>query len=150
MQVLGFKHTATENEHRLHSLCLICENMLCYSGMTYPEQQTAWITNMAEKFWTVTEVIRRFEIDGDFLRNLEEEEIICPVCRENASDKLLSREDVENLRLAKILSEEMDVNLPGIEVILQMRKNMLEMRNQFDAILEDLAKYLQERLKHRL
>ncbi|RLC29434.1 MAG: hypothetical protein DRH37_07530 [Deltaproteobacteria bacterium] len=124
--------------------------MLCYSGMTYPEQQTAWITNMAEKFWTVTEVIRRFEIDGDFLRNLEEEEIICPVCRENASDKLLSREDVENLRLAKILSEEMDVNLPGIEVILQMRKNMLEMRNQFDAILEDLAKYLQERLKHRL
>ena len=118
--------------------------------MTYPEQQTAWITNMAEKFWTVTEVIRRFEIDGDFLRNLEEEEIICPICRENASDKLLSREDVENLRLAKILSEEMDVNLPGIEVILQMRKNMLEMRNQFDAILEDLAKYLQERLKHRL
>jgi len=105
---------------------------------------------MPKEFWTITEVVETFQIDRRFLNDLEEEEIICPVCRENDKEKLLSANDLENLRLARILFEEMEVNLPGIEVILQMRKNMLNMRKQFDAILEDLASRLQERFKERL
>ena len=102
---------------------------------------------MAKEFWTITEVIERFQVDGSFLNDLEEEEIICPICREDSKEKLLSSNDLENLRVARILFEEMEVNLPGIEVILQMRKSMLEMRKQFDAILEDLARRLQEKFE---
>ncbi len=102
---------------------------------------------MTKEFWKITEVVKEFQIDRGFLDDLEEEEIICPMCHEKSSEKLLSSNDLENLRLARILFEELDVNLPGIEVILQMRKNMLDMRRQFDAILEDLARRLQNRFE---
>ncbi len=102
---------------------------------------------MAKEFWTITEVVERFEIKGDFLSELEQENIICPVCRGSSPEKLLGSDDLEKLRLARILYEDMDVNLPGIEVILHMRQNMLDMRAQFDAILEDLARRLQEKLR---
>jgi MerR family transcriptional regulator/heat shock protein HspR len=41
----------------------------------------------------------------------------------------------------------MGVNLAGVEVILRMRQNMFEMRKQFDTILEELAKNVNDTLK---
>ena len=105
---------------------------------------------MTKEFWKITEVIELFQIDSGFLDDLEEEEIICPTCREDSEEKLLKSGDLEKLRLARLLFEEMDVNMPGIEVILQMRQNMLDMRKQFDDILEDLAGRLQGRFKRNL
>ncbi len=99
---------------------------------------------MSKEFWTITEVIEIFQVDEGFLAELEEEEIICPVCREDPPAKLFSSAELEKLRLAKMLIEEMDVNLPGVDIILRMRQSMFEMRRQFDSILEDLAKHLQE------
>ena len=55
--------------------------------------------------------------------------------------------ELERLRVAKILFHEMGVNMPGVDVILRMRQNMLEMRRQFDDILEDLVRDLKERMK---
>ena len=94
---------------------------------------------MNEKFWTITEIMKSFQIEERFLIDLEDEEIICPICEKGSSTKLLSDGDLEKLRLAKILMEDMGVNLAGIEVIIHMRQNMIKMRNQFDTILEDLA-----------
>ena len=102
---------------------------------------------MKKKYWSVTEVVEFFQIDEGFLYDLEEESIICPSCRNDLSDKLFSANELEKVRLAKILTEEMDVNLAGVEVVLQMRKNMIAMRQQFDAILEDLAREMAEKLK---
>jgi MerR family transcriptional regulator/heat shock protein HspR len=99
---------------------------------------------MNKEFWTITEVVEIFQVDEGFLAELEQEEIICPVCREDHPAKLFSSADLEKLRLAKMLIEDMDVNLPGVEIILRMRQSMFEMRRQFDAILEDLARHLQE------
>jgi MerR family transcriptional regulator/heat shock protein HspR len=99
---------------------------------------------MKKEFWTITEVVEIFQIDEGFLTELEEEEIICPTCREDSPAKLFSSSELEKLRLAKMLIEEMDVNLPGVDIILRMRQSMIEMRRQFDAILEDLAQHLQE------
>jgi MerR family transcriptional regulator/heat shock protein HspR len=100
-----------------------------------------------KEFWTVTEVVERFKVEMRFLEDLEEEEVVCPVHRDDPQAKLFSKRDLENLRLAKILVEDMGVNLPGVEVILRMRQNMIDMRNQFDAILEDLARHVRETLK---
>ena len=99
---------------------------------------------MTKEYWTISEVLEIFQIDERFLSDLEEEEIVCPTCPENASGKLFSAIEMEKLRLAKILVEDMDVNLPGVEVILRMRQGMIEMRRQFDAVLEDLAHHLRE------
>ena len=102
---------------------------------------------MNKQFWSVSEIIESFEIDEVFLVNLEREDIVCPTCKKKAEPKLFTASDMEKIRLAKILVEDMGVNLAGVEVILRMRQNMFEMRTQFDTILEDLAKTLNDTLK---
>ena len=97
---------------------------------------------MTKKFWTVTEVVEIFEVEEHFLQELEEEEVLCPTCGEESPAKLFSEAEIEKLRLAKILTEDMGVNLPGVDIILRMRQNMIDMRRQFDDILEDLAAHL--------
>ncbi len=99
---------------------------------------------MTKELWSVTEVLEFFQVEEGLLSDLEEEEIICPACNEGLPTRLFHIHELEKLRIAKILMEEMDVNLSGVEVILRMRQNMIDMRKQFDAILEDLASQLNE------
>jgi MerR family transcriptional regulator/heat shock protein HspR len=88
-----------------------------------------------------------FEVDERFLQELEEEDVLCPLCRDETSSKVFSSSELEKIRLAKILVEEMGVNVAGVEIILRMRRMMFEMRKQFDDILEDLARQVRERMK---
>lgn len=102
---------------------------------------------MGKRYWTVTEITRLFQVDEHFISQLEKEEILCSECTEKTSDRLFSDEELEKLRLAKILIDEMDVNLPGVDIILNMRQTMFEMRKQFDDILKDMAHQMQELMK---
>jgi MerR family transcriptional regulator/heat shock protein HspR len=102
---------------------------------------------MNEKYWTITEVIEIFQVDESFLAELEEEDVICPTFREDPPAKLFSSSDLEKLRFAKNLIEDMGVNVAGVEVALRMRQSMIDMRRQFDSILEELARQLQERFR---
>ena len=43
---------------------------------------------MDKEFWTVTEVMEIFEVDEGFLSDLEEEELLCPVCRAGSPAKV--------------------------------------------------------------
>ena len=97
---------------------------------------------MTKVFWTITEVSEVFEVEERFLIELEDEEIICSVCNGDPPTRHYTSNELEKLRLVKILTEDMWVNLAGVEVILRMRQSMIEMRRQFDAILEDLAQEL--------
>ena len=99
---------------------------------------------MTKEYWTVSEVIDIIQIDEDLISDLEREEIVCPVCPEGHLSKCFTIGDLERIRLAKLLMEEMEVNLPGVEVILRMRQNMINMRRQFDDILEDMANQIKE------
>jgi MerR family transcriptional regulator/heat shock protein HspR len=104
---------------------------------------------MKKEFWTRTEIVELFQVDDRFLSSLEEEELLCPVCREDAAARVFPPQELEKLRLAKVLVEEMGVNLAGVEIILRMREMMFSMRRQFDEILEDLARSLQGRSQER-
>ncbi|MFC1892344.1 chaperone modulator CbpM [Thermodesulfobacteriota bacterium] len=100
---------------------------------------------MKKEYWTLEEVVETIEIDEVLLSELEEEGIVCPTCHANESSKSFSRIEVEKVRIAKQLIEEMDVNPPGVDIILRMRQNMIDMRKQFDSILEDLARQMKKR-----
>jgi MerR family transcriptional regulator, heat shock protein HspR len=102
---------------------------------------------MAKEYWTVSEVIEIFQMDESTISYLEEEEIVCPECFDVQPTRRFSAFDLDKLRLVKILMEDMDVNLPGVEVILRMRQSMIQMRQQFDDILEDLAIQVKETIK---
>lgn len=104
---------------------------------------------MTKEYWTITEVVEIIEIDENVITNLEEEEVICPKCFEDRPTKYFSAVDMDKLRLAKILMDDMDVNLPGVEIILRMRESMLHMRRQFDDILEDLALQIRKTLEEK-
>ena len=94
---------------------------------------------MENKYFTTTEIMEILHVDEDLIISLEREDIICPECSGDESLKHFSNYEVEKLRVAKMLIEDMDVNLPGVEIILRMRESMINMRRQFDDILEDLA-----------
>jgi len=102
---------------------------------------------MAKEYWTVSEVIEIFQMDESTITYLEEEEIVCPECYDTQPAKRFSAVDLDKLRLVKVLMEDMEVNLPGVEVILRMRQSMIQMRQQFDDILEDLAGQFKKSLK---
>ncbi|MFP3910719.1 MAG: chaperone modulator CbpM [Desulfobacteraceae bacterium] len=99
---------------------------------------------MGKEFWTVREVMDIFQVEEGFLMDLEAEEIVRPTRKGGPDTPHFSATEMEKLRLAKILVEEMEVNLSGVDVILRMRQHMIQMRRQFDAILEDLAAQLRE------
>ncbi|MCK9274413.1 MAG: hypothetical protein M0P57_04910 [Syntrophales bacterium] len=98
---------------------------------------------MEKDFWTVKEVLEIFEIKQRFLDTLEEEDIVCTCFSEKGEERGYHSDEMEKLRVAKILAEDLEVNLAGIDIILRLRQQMVEMRRQFDDILEDLAKKIQ-------
>jgi len=104
---------------------------------------------MSKEIWTVSEITKIFNVDEDFIAELEKEEIISPVYKKKKTEKVILLKDMERLRLAKILVDEMDVNLAGVEVILKMRQNMIDMRKQFDNIFEDMVKHVKEELRNK-
>ena len=104
---------------------------------------------MAKEYWSITEIVDRFQVDQDLVEELEKEEIICSICPEGHAVRHYSAPDMDKVRIARILMEDMDVNMPGVEIILRMRQSMIEMRKQFDAILEDMALQINEAFKDK-
>lgn len=104
---------------------------------------------MDKIYWTITEVKEFFQVNEEFIGQLEKEQIVCAIREDASEEKIFSVDDIENLRLAKILMEEMEVNMAGVEIILHMRRNMFDMRKQFDDILEDIAHQVKDLMKRR-
>jgi MerR family transcriptional regulator/heat shock protein HspR len=92
---------------------------------------------MERKFFRITEVAEMCGVDPEFVVRLEEEQVIEPVVRSNA--KYYPRDQVERVRIARLLMHEMGVNLEGAEVALHMREQMIAMQRQFNEILRRLA-----------
>jgi len=98
------------------------------------------------RYVKVTEVVSELHVDSDFLRQLEAEDLIHlkPTLE---GDLVISAEDVERVRLVVLLTGELDVNLPGVEVIVHMRDSMLAMQKQFSEILDALVEEMRRHVK---
>ena len=93
---------------------------------------------MARKYLRITEVIELCGVDKKFVRRLERERVIHALIRENR--KLYSFDQIDRVRVAHLLIEEMGVNLEGAEVVLHMREQMIAMRRH----LRELMRLLDE------
>ena len=96
-----------------------------------------------KEFYTRKEILHLLQIEEGLLFSLEKEEIIHPIEKDGLAGEFFSSLDLERVRLAKLLIEEMEVNLAGVDIILRMRQDMIQLRRQFDVILEDVAKHLE-------
>ncbi|MBI4518786.1 MAG: MerR family transcriptional regulator [Deltaproteobacteria bacterium] len=101
---------------------------------------------MATHYLKMAEVLERLAVDAQYVHTLEAEGLIHPK-RTLEEEIVLSSEDADRIRVVRILTEELDVNLCGVEVILHMREEMVAMQRQFDEILAAVVSELRERLK---
>jgi MerR family transcriptional regulator/heat shock protein HspR len=101
---------------------------------------------MAAHYLKRSEVLERLSVTPDLLDLLESAELIHPK-RTLEEEVLISVEDVDRIRVTRILTEEMEVNLAGAEVILHMRDEIFAMQRQFDEILRTLVAELRQRLR---
>lgn len=85
-------------------------------------------------------------MDESFLDRLEAEDLVRSSETEPRVEKVFYVDQVERIRIICNLVNDLEVNLPGVEVILEMRENMIRMQQQFDAILEALVKELKTRI----
>ncbi|MFO7964137.1 MAG: chaperone modulator CbpM [Desulfobacterales bacterium] len=99
---------------------------------------------MDKDCWTVHEIMNIFQVEEKFIAELEEYEIVCPTRAGNAKSRVFSMQEMEKFRIAKLLIEEMEVNMPGVEIILRMRQNIIAMRKQFDDILDEVRRQFEK------
>ena len=101
---------------------------------------------MTTRYVKLTDVVQRTGITIEVVERLESEDLIHPK-RSLDDEVLLSDEDAERIRIIRILTEELEVNLEGAAVILHMRDEMLAMQHQFDDVLAALVAELRARIR---
>ena len=95
---------------------------------------------MARKYLRITDIVEICGVNEEFVIRLEEEKLIHPIIRH--SEKFYPLDQVDRVRVAQLLIEEMGVNLEGAEVVLHMREQMIAMQRQFNEILRLLGREL--------
>ena len=103
------------------------------------------VVSVVRHYLKISEVEKELHVDPQFLHALAAEELI-HLEETGEGDFLMSSEDVERLRLVLLLTAELDVNLPGVEVIMHMRDSMLAMQRQFSEILDALVEEMRRKL----
>ncbi len=98
------------------------------------------------RYLKVSAVVSELHVDTEYLRSLEAEDLI-HLKSSLEGDLVISSEDVERVRLARFLTGELDVNLPGVEVIVHMRDSMLAMQRQFSEILDALVDEMRRQVR---
>ena len=98
------------------------------------------------RYLRLQEALHDLGIDADELERYEREHLIT-IKRTLEDEAVISAEDVERARVVALLVRELEVNLPGAEVIVHMRDEMIAMRRQFTEILEELTAELRAALR---
>jgi MerR family transcriptional regulator/heat shock protein HspR len=83
---------------------------------------------MVKKYFRITEVVETCEVTEEFVHLLERENLIKSIKRRRL--KLYPLHQVDRIRVAQVLVNELGVNLAGVEVALHMRDQLIHMRRE--------------------
>jgi MerR family transcriptional regulator, heat shock protein HspR len=97
---------------------------------------------MPRKYLRITEVTKICRVDVKFVKRLEQEQVIHSILRR--SEKVYPLDQVDRVRVARLLIEEMGVNFEGAEVALNMREQMIAMQRQFNEILRLVGRQIKK------
>jgi len=92
---------------------------------------------MAKKkgYYSIGVVSEMLDIHPQTLRLYEREGLITPR-RTGGNTRLYSEDDIRKIEMIQRLTQELGVNLAGVEIIIRMREKMEEMQNQMDELLK--------------
>ncbi len=96
----------------------------------------------------ISVVAEMFDVHPQTLRTYEREGLLRP-SRTEGNTRRYSEEDLERIDLILRLTNELGVNLAGVEVILNMRDRMEQMRREAAEAFEAVFKMVGEELRHR-
>jgi MerR family transcriptional regulator, heat shock protein HspR len=99
-------------------------------------------------YYMISVVAEMFDVHPQTLRTYEREGLIRPA-RTEGNTRLYSQEDLERIELILRLTNELKVNLAGVEVILNMREQMEQMRREIAETFEAVLRVVGEELLHR-
>ena len=97
------------------------------------------VTDRGKPLYMIGVVADMLNVHPQTLRFYEKKGLVRP-SRTVGRTRMYSAEDVDELARLLRLTRDLGVNLAGIEVILKMRRRMIEMQKQ----IEDLVTYLRE------
>jgi len=96
----------------------------------------------------IAEICRRLGIQPVELEAMEEEGLITLAALKDG--KALPSDQLERVEMILRLQRDLSVNLAGIDVILEMRRKMLQMRREVDAILDFIRRQISRDLREML
>ena len=97
------------------------------------------MSDRGKPLYMIGVVAQMLNVHPQTLRFYEKKGLVRP-SRTVGRTRMYSAEDVEELSRLLRLTRDLGVNLAGVEIILKMRRRMLEMQRQ----IEDLVAYLRE------
>jgi MerR family transcriptional regulator/heat shock protein HspR len=95
------------------------------------------MTDPAKPLYMIGVVAEMLDVHPQTLRFYEKKGLLRP-SRTEGRTRMYSQEDVEQLGRLIRLTRDLGVNLAGVEIILRMRRRMLDMQKQ----IEDLLTYV--------
>ena len=93
---------------------------------------------MGKKYFRIADVVSTCKVTEKFVLALEREHLIR--ARIRGRKKVYPVDQVDRVRVARVLTQDMGVNLEGVEVVLHMREQMITMRREFDVLLASMRK----------
>ncbi|OPX23661.1 MAG: hypothetical protein B1H03_00970 [Planctomycetales bacterium 4484_113] len=97
-----------------------------------------------EPLLTIGAVARMFGLHQQTLREYEREGLLHPR-RTAGGTRMYSPEDIERLRFILVLTRDMGVNPAGVEVVLRMQDQIVEMERLMRALLAQLDEPVRQR-----
>jgi len=91
-------------------------------------------------------VARELGISPSTIRYYEREGFLEPLFTEGGARRY-TRDDIEKLMMLRRLREDLGVNLAGAEVILEMRRKMVQMQEEMNQFVEELVRGLRQHLR---
>ncbi|MFH1675742.1 MAG: MerR family transcriptional regulator [bacterium] len=98
--------------------------------------------------YPISVVAEMIGVHPQTLRLYEREGLVKPN-RTSRQTRLYSEEDIERLRSIISLTQDMGVNLAGVELILRMREQMEEMQEMMEEILQRLYQKIQQQFTEK-
>ncbi len=89
--------------------------------------------------FTIGTVARMYNIHPQTLRLYEREGLLKP-SRTEGNTRLYTEEDLEQLELILMLARDLGVNIAGIDVVLNMKRQMDEMQKGIELLIDIIRK----------
>jgi MerR family transcriptional regulator/heat shock protein HspR len=95
------------------------------------------------KYVMISAVSERFDIHPQTLRLYEREGLISPA-RSRGNTRLYDEETLDRLEQILTLTRDLGVNLAGVEVILNLRDQMDQMKRELDLVVDSMRRQVAE------